>query len=384
MGAPMGLPDRTRLSAVSGGLNVLALVSDCFGGNGGIAQYNRDLMTALAASSRANRVVVLPRLGRVDGALTPGVRQLKPRRQQVAYALAAVGAALRHGPFDVVFCGHLHLSPLAAALAGLLGIPLWQQIHGLEAWEKPSRGERWAAERARLITAVSRHTRSRFLAVAAVDPSRVRVLPATVDERFSPGPKPDDLIDQYGLRGKLVLLTVSRLDGHERYKGHDKVIAALPRILEAMPDVMYLVVGVGDDRTRLQALAHSLGVEAKVLFAGNVAPDKLPQYYRLADLFVMPSTQEGFGIVFLEASWSGLGLVGGDADGSIDALADGAIGMAVDPNDAQALLRAILEGLASGPPDPSGVRRFARANFAGHVHELVRRNLLRPAEAIAG
>jgi phosphatidylinositol alpha-1,6-mannosyltransferase len=365
-------------------MNALALVTDAFGSSGGIAQYNRDLIKALAAIPGADRIIVLPRLGDANGAeLPPGVRQLKAQGNRLSYSLAALRAAATLGPFDFVFCGHLHLSPLAALLASGLGVPLWLQLHGYEAWDHMRRAERWSAERARLVTSVSRYTRRRFLALAGVDPACVRVLPNTVDGDFSPGVKSDVLLDRFCLRGKRVLLTVSRLDPNERRKGHDRVIKALPAIVTAVPNAVYLIAGHGVDRTRLEALAQSLGVADNVVFAGRVAPEELPQLYRLADLFVMPSAQEGFGIVFLEAAASGLRSIGGNADGSIDALADGVIGTAIDPNDSEALVRAISNGLEGGGPDPSGVGRFRFENFSGHVRDLVTSHLL-PVVGSAG
>ena len=365
-------------------MNALALVTDAFGSSGGISQYNRDLIKALAEIAGAHRIIVLPRLGDSNGAaLPPGVRQLKAQGNRLSYSLAALRAAAVLGPFDFVFCGHLHLSPLAALLASGLGVPLWLQLHGAEAWDGMRRAERWSAERARLITSVSRYTRRRFLSLAGMDPSCVRVLPNTVDGGFCPGAKSDVLLDRFCLRGKRVLLTVSRLDPNERRKGHDRVIKALPAIVMAVPNVVYLIAGDGADRTRLEALAQNLGVADNVVFAGSVAPDELPQLYRLTDLFVMPSVQEGFGIVFLEAAASGLRSIGGNADGSIDALADGTVGTAVDPNDTEALVRAIRDALDGGGPDPSGVSRFRFENFAGHVRDLVNGHLLPGAAGAA-
>ena len=364
-------------------MNALALVTDAFGSSGGIAQYNRDLIKALAEIPGADRIIVVPRLGDGNGAaLPPGVRQLKAQGNRLSYSLTALRAAVMLGPFDFVFCGHLHLAPLAASLASMLGVPLWLQLHGYEAWDGMKRTERWSAERAKLITSVSRYTRRRFLSLAGVDPSCVHVLPNTVDGGLSPGAKSDVLLDRFGLRGKRILLTVSRLDPNERRKGHDRVIETLPAIVAAMPNVVYLIAGHGADRTRLETLAQSLGIADHVVFAGKVAPDELPQLYRLADLFVMPSTQEGFGIVFLEAAASGLRTIGGNADGSIDALADGAVGTAIDPNDAEALVRAIMNGLEGGGPDPSGVDRFRFENFSGHVRDLVNGYLLPGARPV--
>jgi phosphatidyl-myo-inositol dimannoside synthase len=361
---------------------ILALITDGFGGSGGIAQYNRDLIKALAACPGTARIVVLPRLGEADGAqLPPGVRQLMPRRNAALYSLAAVKAALTLGPFDAVFCGHLHMAPLARLLSALLGVPLWLQLHGWEAWRAPRPIARRAAERADLVTAVSRYTRNRFLAVCGVDPARVRVLPPTVEPRFRGGPKARELAERYGLAGKRVLLTVGRLDPDERRKGQDRVIRALPSLLAAYPDLVYLIVGGGEDRTRLETLARDLTVDDRVVFAGTVSADELPELYRLADVFVMPSTQEGFGIVFLEAAASGLRVIGGNADGSIDALADGAVGAAVDPADAAALVRAVTAALAAGGVEPPGVARFCFANFAQHVEELVKRQLFSDVRA---
>jgi phosphatidyl-myo-inositol dimannoside synthase len=360
---------------------VLALITDGFGGSGGIAQYNRDLIKALTLCPGAERIVVLPRLGEADAAALPaGVRQLKPRRSAGAYLLGAIKAALTEGPFDAVFCGHLHLAPLAQFLASLLGVPLWLQLHGWEAWRVPRRIERRAAERARLITAVSRTTRTRFLAVYGVDPARVRVLPPTVERCFGRGARSDELAARYGLAGKRVLLTVGRLDPNERRKGQDQVIRALPKIIAAFPDVVYLIVGGGADRARLEALARELRVADNVVFAGTVSADELPQLYRLADLFVMPSTQEGFGIVFLEAAASGLRVIAGNADGSADALADGAIGTLIDPTDTAALVRAVTAALSGSGLQPPDVARFRFENFSQHVRELTRQHLLPAVE----
>ena len=363
---------------------ILALITDGFGGSGGIAQYNRDLIKALTLCPGMERIVVLPRLGEADAATLPAsVCQLKPQRNAAIYSLAAIKAALTRGPFDAVFCGHLHLAPLARFLASVLRVPLWLQLHGWEAWGVPRRIERQAAERACLITAVSRYTRTRFLAVCGVDPARVRVLPPTVEQCFGRGPRSDELAARYGLRGKRVLLTVGRLDPAERRKGQDQVIRALPGIIAACPDVVYLIVGSGADKARLEALAREVGVANHVVLAGAVAAAELPQLYRLADVFVMPSTQEGFGIVFLEAAMSGLRMVGGNADGSADALADGAIGTLIDPTDTAALVGAVTAALSGAGAAPADVARFRFENFSQQVRQLTQQHLFAAVAATA-
>ena len=357
------------------GLSVLALVTDAFGSHGGIAQYNQDLLSALALSSRVGDILVVPRHGTNprDG-LPERVCQTPPRSERISYAAHVLAHALSRTSFDVVFCGHLYMSPLATLISEMLKKPMWLQLHGIEAWERPGRLVRAAAERAALVTAVSRYTRHRFLEWANVAPERVRVLPNTFKPQFAAGPKRDDLAEHHNLRGRRVLLTVSRLAASERYKGHDRVITALPRVLERIPDVAYLVVGDGDDRQRLEKLAQTTGVAHAMQFAGHVSHSELPDYFRLADVFVMPSTGEGFGIAFLEAAASGLPVIGGNRDGSVDALAEGTIGTLVDPDDAPQLVGAICNALDRGArrTEPAAVARFGLQNFNAHVDDLVR------------
>jgi phosphatidylinositol alpha-1,6-mannosyltransferase len=357
-------------------MNLLALVTDAFGGSGGIAQYNRDLLAALSKAS--DRVLVLTRQGHAGRSALPlGIWQREPQGKG-RFAFAALCAAARRGPFDAVFCGHLNLAPLAAAIAACHRLPLWLQLHGSEAWGPLSWMHIRAAERAALVTAVSRYTRRRFLGICHIDPSRVRVVPDTVGGQFAPGPKPAHLLDRHDLHGRRVLLTVGRLAAAEREKGHDRVLAALP---ELDPQIVYLVAGDGDDRPRLADLARRLGIADRVRFAGMVAAEELADYYRAADVFVMPSTQEGFGIVFLEAAASGLRVIGGDRDGGGDALADGALGQMTDPTDSASLAAAIRQALVAPAPDPAIVRRYRFENFARHVGDLTAAHLARIGHA---
>jgi phosphatidylinositol alpha-1,6-mannosyltransferase len=109
----------------------------------------------------------------------------------------------------------------------------------------------------------------------------------------------------------------------------------------------------------------------RVRFVGHVGADELPDYYRLADLFVMPSTGEGFGIAFLEAMASGVPVIGGNKDGSLDPRADGKLGTAVDPENGDALALAICAALRSHPDAPKCTGRFSEAAFCAHARELV-------------
>jgi phosphatidylinositol alpha-1,6-mannosyltransferase len=170
---------------------------------------------------------------------------------------------------------------------------------------------------------------------------------------------------------------VSRLDSRERYKGHDRVIRTLPRVLQQHPDTIYLIVGDGDDRPRLESLAVECGVAKNVQFAGLVPPEELPHYFRLADVFVLPSTGEGFGIVFLEAMATGVRVIGGSQDGSRDALCDGALGTLVDPENIEELTSAILAALDDPVRTGDRTSRFKPDLFTDHLNALLNWSLLK-------
>ena len=353
-------------------LRVLALVTDAFGGRGGIAQYNRDFLSALAACEGVGDVIVLPRAAATPtGKLPYRVRQLAPTQGRLAYSFAALRTASSQRPIDIVFCGHLFMAPLAAVIAKLLRARLWVQVHGTDAWQERSSLCRRSVEMAALVTSVSRYTRRRLLQWVGIEPARVKILPNTVSARFHPGAKPDHLIARHDLGGKKVLMTVSRLAASEQYKGNDRVIRVLPRVVREHPQTMYLIVGDGDDRPRLEALAAECGVAERIRFVGQVLDEELPDYYRLADVFVMPSTGEGFGIAFLEAMASGIPVIGGNKDGSLDPLADGNAGGAVDPNDDAALASAIADALRSPSALPGRTGGFQQNAFRAHVQQLV-------------
>ncbi len=355
-------------------IHVSALVTDAFGGFGGIAQYNRDFLTALAQTNCVERITVLPRLGDIPIETLPTkLRQHPAAGNKLAYALNAFAALGPIGRVDTIFCGHIHMMPIAAPLARLSGASLWLQIHGIEAWERPSRLLQWSVRQANLVTAVSRHTRRRFLSWAGIAPEKVKVLPNTIHEKFSSGPKSANLLDRYDLHGSKVLLTVSRLAASERYKGHDRVIEALPLVLAVCPQMRYLIAGDGDDRPRLEELTKRHGVTDKVVFAGHVPEDELVDHFRLADVFVMPSLGEGFGIVFLQAAACGLNVIAGNLDGSVDALADGRLGRLIDPLDEDALAEAIIIALSEkNLQSAEVVDRFSPGRFGLEVKGLLR------------
>jgi glycosyltransferase involved in cell wall biosynthesis len=350
-------------------MRLLALVTDAFGGQGGIAKFNRDMLTALCRWPGVEEVVALPRLQtQPNGRLPERLTYLAASAGgKVKYSRVLLSCLARDRQFLGVVCGHLHLLPLAAFAAQATGSPLVLVVHGIEAWQRP-RG-RLAGRLvgcADAFVAVSEFTKGRFLAWTGLDPSRGHVIPNCIDlNGFGPGPKREDLVRRYGLKGRRVILTLGRLSASERYKGHDEILAVLADVARDMPEIVYLVVGDGNDRGRLEARAAALGVSDRVVFAGSVTDSEKADHYRLADLFAMPGRGEGFGIVYLEALACGVPVLASTADASRETVRDGAWGRLVDPSDLNQIRRAILSALLEPRPQtaPAGLDYYTFERF---------------------
>jgi phosphatidylinositol alpha-1,6-mannosyltransferase len=351
-------------------MRVLALVTDAFGGYGGIAQYNRDLLGAMSRFAAAPSVDVLPRYARDDlGELPERVRQHPAQRRRSRLSFEAVRLASLTRP-EVVFCGHLHLSPLAAWIARRHRCALVCQTHGVEVWPVPREMRRRGIEAADAVLCVSRDTRARVRTWVDMPPERLRVVPNTVGDEFTPGDGRRTR-ERLGVGASQVILSVSRLDSSQRHKGQDRIIELMPRLAAEGHDLVYLIAGEGDDIPRLRALADAAGVAARVRFLGRVPQAELPDLYRAADLFALPSTGDGFGIVFLEAMACGVPALGLDAGGAADAFADGAMGFLAREGNLDEALRGALKVRPSAVDISAAVRaRFGRDSFRGRLEAV--------------
>jgi glycosyltransferase involved in cell wall biosynthesis len=142
-----------------------------------------------------------------------------------------------------------------------------------------------------------------------------------------------------------------------------------------MPDLVYLIVGDGDDRSRFQSKASALGIARSVVFAGYIPEDEKPDHYRLADAFVMPGRGEGFGIVYLEAMACGIPVVASKTDGSREATRDGLLGALADPDSASEIRVAIKQALNRPRILQKELEYFSRQRFVERWHALLHHTL---------
>ncbi len=358
------------------GLKLLVLLTDGFGGRGGIAKFNTDLLKALCAYANVAEVTALPRRIADDEVMLPDrlIYQTRAAGGKGAY-MYHLGRLLAHqNSFDAVICGHLHLLPLAAFAARRYRAPLTLIVHGIEAWRPPRISGLWRSlQSVNAFVSVSLLTKQRFLEWAPLREEQGHIIPDCVDlSKFAPGPKPARLVERYGLCGRRVIMTLGRLSAAERYKGIDEVMALMPSLVQEMPDLVYLIVGDGDDRSRLESKTASLGMERQVVFAGYIPEEQKADHYRLADAFVMPGRGEGFGIVYLEAMACGIPVVASKADASREAVLDGRLGVLADPGNPQEIHAAIKEALARPRVRKKQLEYFSFERFVERWHALLR------------
>ena len=231
----------------------------------------------------------------------------------------------------------------AAAPLGLLARPLGLEravasTHGHEVGWALLPGARQALRRigrdVDVVTCLGDYARRR-LAPALGQDARLERLPSGVDTSvFRPGAGGELVRQRHGLGDRPVVVCVSRLVPR---KGQDVLVRALPELRRRVPGTALLLVGGGPDLPRLRRLAAQHGVAEDVVTTGSVPWEDLPAHYDAGDVFAMPCRTrrgglevEGLGIVFLEASATGLPVVAGRSGGSPDAVLEGVTGVTVD------------------------------------------------------
>ena len=323
---------------------ILLLLPEAWGHDGGVQAYGRGLLQSLREARPGALIEVISVLDRPDqcppALLRDPALQLQglgggPRWRWEPQLLGAALAAAGRRP-GLVLAAHVHLAPAALLAARRAGVEAWLTAHGKEVWGLPRGVRRSSLRRVDRLLPVSRYTASQLqpLLRGRRSPPPCSVLPNAYDPgRFHPGPRPPALLQRYGLGPQTPLLfSLTRLSVADRPKRIERLIEAMPELRRLHPDLRLLIGGDGDDRPRLQELAARLGLTGSVLLPGRLADDELADHFRLATVFALPSSKEGFGIVFLEALGCGCPVLGGNRDGTADPLQDGRLGALVDPD----------------------------------------------------
>jgi phosphatidylinositol alpha-1,6-mannosyltransferase len=324
---------------------ILSLQTDTFGPFGGIPTYNRLVC----------RVLDDPQLTEPNRVLVAMDRDEDVQRYAEAHSslsLAGFGgnrvqfvkAALRtviHKNVTIVLAGHVNYAPLCLLLKLLHPrLKFGVFVYGWDVWFKLSPMRRLALRQANFLIAISDYTKQQAVAVNGISKERIFVLPNALEWKSTDASTPET---SSALPSGTKLLSVGRLDSYEQQKGFDTVIRALPSVAARISDVQYLVIGRGTDLERHKQLARETGVSDRVHFLGTVDEGTLRHCYKNCDVFVMPSAQEGFGFVYLEAMQHAKPVVAARSGGAPEVVKDQVTGRLVEYGNEEELAQALLE-----------------------------------------
>jgi phosphatidylinositol alpha-1,6-mannosyltransferase len=312
------------------------LLSPRLDGTDGISAVGREVLLALARQEAPPELAVWTLEGCPDTVPETRTARIEYRSasgNRLRFALWGLGQALRSASDILVVVLHVHLTPVALPMAAR-GARLVVFLYGIEGWRRlpPLRAE--SLRRADMLVAISRHTAELFKeANSAFKDRDIRVCHLGTPEHAAESTNPPP-------PGPFALI-VGRMASDERYKGHDVLIHVWPKVIEQVPNALLLVVGDGDDRCRLESMTRQLGLEASIRFLGRVSEDRLTGLYRDCTFFTMPSRNEGFGLVFVEAMRAGKACIAGKG-AAAEVVQHEVTGLIVAPEAPDEVLGAIL------------------------------------------
>ena len=242
-----------------------------------------------------------------------------------------------------VIAAHPNLAVMAVAIRFLSpSTKIIVMTHGIEIWDRMPVHRHLALLSCDMVLTTSQYNVQKLIQVQKIPPRKIRLVPWPLNPTMLhlADTEAELRLPQTFPRGR-VILTVGRWSANERYKGADELIRAVAQLRASFPDVQLVLVGNGDDVPRLKQIAADLSANGATHFLGDLSREELAGCYKSAELFAMPSTGEGFGLVFLEAMAFRKPIVGVAAGGSVDLLTDGVNALVVRPHDPFALVSAL-------------------------------------------
>lgn len=249
----------------------------------------------------------------------------------------------------LIFAGHPNLAPTALAMKAIArNSRTIVGAHGIEIWQPLSLVRRSALRRADLVMVPSAYTLEKASLAQGVPANRILKIPWPLDSGFlalsESGPA---LSAPPGFPCGMVVLSVGRWSSAERYKGADILIRAVAQLSSSFAELQLVLAGPGDDIGRLKKEAQDSGIAQRVHFFPSVSRRELAAFYFRSELFALPSTGEGFGLVLLEAMAFGKAVIAANAGGIPDVVRHEREGLLVVPS-----VEALSAGLRRLLSDP--------------------------------
>jgi phosphatidyl-myo-inositol dimannoside synthase len=330
---------------------VLFLTLRVFSATGGIEKVCRVFAKALTDISASASKIEPKVLSMYDGQADVVSKYISPviftafNSRKIQFVVSSL---LQGSRSDAIIISHINL--LSIGYLVKLFFPkkkLLLFVHGIEVWDNLSLARKKMLYKCDVILSVSQFTKDKLLGQCEkMAEEKVVVLNNCLDPFLPPrlNSKDDTLLKKYGLsKSNIILLTLTRMSSKELYKGYDNVLYSIKTLKEKYPAIKYMIVGRYDEaeKHRLDNIIQQHSLQQHVVFTGYIPDEELAAHYSLADVYVMPSKKEGFGIVFIEAMYYGLPVIAGNKDGSVDAVGNGKLGILVDPDDQQNIDRSI-------------------------------------------
>jgi phosphatidyl-myo-inositol dimannoside synthase len=324
-------------------------------GADGISALTRLVAGSLASADVETRIVALEEDARrdlSDGSLSVPVESADGGK--LRFLLSGLKAAPRARRPELVITTHLRMLPAALPMMAS-GVPVATFLLGVECWKPLTRRDKGLLARCDRLLPISQWTRDRFLAAnPSFTGAAMTTCPLGIDALPVPMTRP--------INGRA--LVVGRLWAEERYKGHDLLIDVWTSVKRDCPDAQLMIVGDGDDRDRLEARVRDVGLSDVIHFAGLVSQDALRRHFAEAQVFVLPSEGEGFGLVFLEAMRAARPCIA--ARGAAEEIVQqGITGSIVPARDAEALTSTLV-ALLQDPERCDALGHAGRRRFEGH------------------
>jgi phosphatidylinositol alpha-1,6-mannosyltransferase len=262
-------------------------------------------------------------------------------RAKIHFVLSALGRARNNT--QLVLAAHPHLAlPARLMKAVCPHLKVIVMSHGVEVWKRLPLLRQRALARANLVLAPSSDTARKLTEVQSVPKENTRKLAWPLNANIlSMADAPSNLPLPPAFPHGQVILTVGRWAAAERYKGVDDLLGAIARLRGSIPDLRLVAVGGGDDLPRLEKLASDLGIADRVSYLQGLSSEQVAACYARCDIFALPSTGEGFGLVFLEAMAFAKPVVGADSGGVPDLVENDVNGLLIPPHDQQRLAQAL-------------------------------------------
>ncbi len=268
---------------------------------------------------------------------------------------------------NYLILSHINLMPIALIIKLINpSIKILLYAHGIEIWKKLPY---IFLKKIYRIIAVSDFTKRKICFYNKFDPSRIIVIHNTLEPFF------DFKILQNNYDENYKIITLARASFEEQYKGYDLIIEVLNELSKKIHNIKYELAGPIDfkEKLRIEALIEKYGVGNRVNLRGLIPSKDLTNFYANADLFVMPSTNEGFGIVFIESLACGTRIITSNIDGSREIVKNNIIGYSIDLNDKIFLIEAILDDYkqkkSKTKPSKSDIKMEYLQNFSFSIFE---------------